>query len=52
MLRGNDCEEDLYNEIGNLQRADHDNIIKLVDYQQSDNNHYLIFEYCNGGTLL
>lgn len=29
----------------------HPNIVKLVDYLQSDNDHYIIYEYCNGGTL-
>lgn len=43
--------EDLKNEIKNLKKSDHANIIKLLDERKTKNSHYLFFEYCNGGTL-
>ena len=30
---------------------DHKNIVKLIDKKISDNNIYLIMEYCKGGNL-
>ena len=43
--------EDLKNEIRNLRKADHPNIVKLIDEKKTVDHHYLYFEYCNGGTL-
>ena len=40
------------NEISILQKIEHPNIIKLYEIKQKINNYYLIFEYCNGGSLL
>lgn len=39
------------NEIFILKNIDHDNIIKLFEIKRSPNNFYLVFEFCNGGTL-
>jgi serine/threonine protein kinase len=45
------CMNDLKNEIKNLHKVNHPNIVKLVEEMKSINHHYLVFEYCNGGTL-
>lgn len=39
------------NEIFVLRKVSHPNIIKFVDQQQTENNVYLVYEYCDGGTL-
>ena len=39
------------NEINVLSKIDNPNIIKLKEFIQSTNNFYLVYEYCNGGTL-
>lgn len=41
----------LKNELEVTYYLSHPNIVKLFDYLQSDHNHYIIYEYCNGGTL-
>ena len=41
----------LNREIEVLQAVDNPHIIKLYDIKHSQNNYYLIFEYCNGGDL-
>ena len=41
----------MINEIKNLNKVNHMNIVKLVEEFQLYNHHYLFFEYCNGGTL-
>ncbi len=40
------------NEIFILKNISHPNIIKLYDIKESLNTYYLIFEYCNGGSLM
>lgn len=40
------------NEIDILKSTDHENIIKLFEIKNSENNFYMIMEYCNGGSLL
>ena len=39
------------NEISILKSLVHDNIIKLYDVKKTPHNHYIIMEYCNGGSL-
>ena len=41
----------LENEIISLKNLEHPNIIKLYDIKKSKKHFFLIFEYCNGGTL-
>ena len=41
----------LLNEITILKEVYHPNIIKLIDLKKSTKFYFLIFEYCNGGTL-
>jgi serine/threonine protein kinase len=42
---------DVFNEIKNLLRLDHPNIIKLIKAKQSPRNIYMIMELIKGGTL-
>ena len=42
---------DLGREITTMMKLSHDNILKLKDYVCTDNNFYLITEYCEGGYL-
>ena len=48
-----DVEKNHYfmNEIINIKKLDHPNIIKYIDCLSSKDNFYLIMEYCNGGDL-
>lgn len=39
------------NEIFILKNIEHSNIIKLYEIKQTVNNFYLVFDFCNGGTL-
>ena len=39
------------NEIFILKNIEHPNIIRLHEIKQTINNFYLVFDYCNGGTL-
>lgn len=39
------------NEINILTKIDSPHIIKFVEMLRTVNNYYLIYEYCNGGTL-
>lgn len=39
------------NEIFILKNLKHDNIIRLCQVKQTTNNFYLVFEFCNGGSL-
>ena len=41
----------LANEIGTMQSLSHRHIIKLVDVIMTQNNLYIITEFCNGGDL-
>ena len=38
-------------EIEIMSSLDHKNIIKLITYKETDNNKYIILEYCNGYSL-
>ncbi len=38
-------------EIEIIQKVNDDNVVKLKDLKVTENNYYLIFEYCNGGDL-
>ena len=51
LIEEKNCMNDLQNEIKNLHKVNHPNIVKLVEEIKSINHHYLFFEYCNGGTL-
>jgi len=39
------------NEIDILKNTNNSNVIKLYEVKNSENNFYLVMEYCNGGTL-
>jgi serine/threonine protein kinase len=39
------------NEITILSKVNHPNIIKFIEMLRTSNNYYLVYEYCNGGTL-
>ena len=44
-------EADLKKEVLNLSKFSHNNIVSLKALGKTENNIYLITEYCNGGTL-
>lgn len=44
-------EADLKKEILNLSKFSHNNIVSLIALGKTENNIYLMTEYCNGGTL-
>lgn len=50
MLKGKFMEL-LENEIKVLRTCNNENIIKLYDIKKTQNNIYLIMEYCNEGDL-
>ena len=39
------------NEITILQSINNKHIIKLIEFFRTNNNVYLVYEFCNGGTL-
>lgn len=39
------------NEINILTKINHPNIIRFIEMLRTNNNYYLVYEYCNGGTL-
>jgi serine/threonine protein kinase len=41
----------LKNEINIMSKINSPNLVKLHDCQRTENNFYLIMEYCNGGDL-
>ena len=43
--------EFIQNEINILKSIDNLNIIKLIEVLKTQNNYYIVYEYCNGGTL-
>ncbi|OHS96250.1 Spindle assembly checkpoint kinase [Tritrichomonas foetus] len=49
-VRKNDNSE-ITTEITNLSSLSHPNIIKLYEYFRVDNKYYIIFEYCENGSL-
>jgi serine/threonine protein kinase len=50
-LRSNQQIQALQRETKIMQELKHDHIVKLYDYIATENNHYLILEYCSGGDL-
>lgn len=44
-------EKRLINEINILKYYHHPNLVGLIDLMKTDNNYYLIMEYCQGGDL-
>ena len=50
LARGRNMQQ-LQQEIGILRNISSPNVIKLIDIQETQNNWYLIMEYCNGGDL-
>ena len=44
-------EKNFRRELQNLHNLKHPNIIKILDYLNNKNTHYIILEYCNGGNL-
>ena len=44
-------EEFTTNEIKNLGRIDNPNVIKFIEMLKTANNMYLVYEFCEGGTL-
>ena len=51
LKKGQNAENNLKNEIGILKVLKHRNIINFVEAITSTNHHYIITEFCNGGTL-
>lgn len=41
----------LKNEINIMTKINSPSVVKLYDVQRTENNYYLIMEYCNGGDL-
>ena len=39
-------------EISIMKELKHNNIIRLINLQETNNHYYIIMEYCNGGSLL
>ena len=50
-IEGTEAIKYLKNEILNMQRLVHPNIIKFESIKKTKKNYYLIIEYCNGGEL-
>jgi serine/threonine protein kinase len=44
-------EEFTNNEIAILSKIDHPNIIKLIEVLKTNTHYFLVYEYCEGGTL-
>jgi len=44
-------QETLRKEIDISKLLKHPNIVRLIDYIRTENNNYLVFEYCGGGDL-
>jgi calcium-dependent protein kinase len=39
------------NEINNMKRVDHPNIVKLFEFFEDEECFYMVTEYCSGGQL-
>jgi serine/threonine protein kinase len=39
------------NEIDILTQVRHENVIRFIEMLRTTNNFYIIYEFCNGGTL-
>lgn len=50
-ITNKDEEQQLLNEIHILRSLKNPNIIEIIDVLQTENNFYLILEYCNMGDL-
>ncbi len=44
-------QEFLLNEIKILSRVEHPNIVKFIQMLKTSNNMYMVYEYCEHGTL-
>ena len=44
-------EEFTKNEVKTLSKVDNPNIVQFIEMLKTQNNIYLIYEYCNGGTI-
>ena len=44
-------QETLKKEVDISKLLNHPNIVRLYDYIKTENNNYLVFEYCGGGDL-
>jgi serine/threonine-protein kinase ULK/ATG1 len=44
-------QETLKKEVDITKLLNHPNIVRLIDYIRTENNNYLVFEYCGGGDL-
>lgn len=51
VAKGKDNTLHIKREIEILKEVKNEHVIKLIDYKITENEYYLIFEYCNGGTL-
>ncbi len=47
----NNLERYLNNEMRIIKSIKHENIIKFITLKETMNHYYMIFEFCNGGTL-
>ncbi|CAK58552.1 unnamed protein product (macronuclear) [Paramecium tetraurelia] len=43
--------QQLLNEIRSMKQLNHKNIVKFLDFYETQNNFYIISEFCNGGDL-
>ena len=43
--------QNLNSEVKTLIGLNHNNIIKIVEIKKTHHHYFIIFEYCNGGTL-
>lgn len=51
-ITGNTILTKLLNtEVSIMSKIDHPNVMKLFDYFETDNNYYLVVDYCNKGDL-
>jgi serine/threonine-protein kinase ULK/ATG1 len=44
-------QEFILNEIQILSKIKNPNVIRFIEMLRTVNNYYLVYEYCNGGTL-
>ena len=53
VITKNDEMDDEYikNELDILKKLSHPNIVRIYEFYESENNYYLINEFCNGGEL-
>ena len=44
-------KKNVINELSILKKLNHRNIIRFDDFKRTKNHYYIMFEYCNGGSL-